>query len=116
VDRGTGVVTEIGPSTPYRSSGDCVVDKGQHVFMSSPDPDTHATTGDLFVLIDPLTAAPTLVGAIGFPHVFGLSASFGFLFAVTKEGHVLQIDPGTGAGTLLFTKTGTQFFGAANGD
>ena len=103
-----------GFSDGFVSSGDCVVTKEEDLLMSAKLPGG-AGGDDILVQIDSENGGTTDIGSIGFPKVFGLSASFGFLFGVTEGGEVLQIDRDTGAGTLLFD-TAERFNGAANGD
>ncbi len=101
------------------SSGDCVVTKQEDVLMSAKDPD-NAAADDRLVLVNSATGATNDVGSIGFKKVFGLSASFDFLFGVTADGDVIEIDRETGDGALLFRATDNgaaiRFAGAANGD
>jgi len=122
VDRYTGDLTLLGTLDPYVSSGDCVTLKDDSLLMTAPDPDTpydpndpQART-DLLVYVDSYTAETRPIGPIGFAKVYGLSASWEFLFGVTDFGEVIQIDPVTGAGTLLFEEPTLRFWGAANAD
>jgi hypothetical protein len=114
IDRSTGTLNVIGSLAPYVSSGDCVQTKDDSLYMTAPDPND--STRDLLVFVDSTSAVTHSIGAIGFGKVFGLSASFGFLFGVTDQGKVLAIDRQTGQGRLLFTAANLQFWGAANGD
>jgi hypothetical protein len=91
-----------------------VVTKEEDLLMSAKDPDNVAAS-DVLVEVDAATGATTTRGAMGFSKVFGLSASFGFLFGVTQAGEVIEVDPATGTSTLLFD-TDNFFNGAANGD
>jgi hypothetical protein len=112
-DRPENTLTQVGVfPAGISSSGDCVVTKEEDLLMSARD---DASPTDILVEITAATGATTTVGPIGFSGVFGLSASFDFLFGVTELGEVLLIDRDTGAGELLFD-TGFVFFGAANGD
>jgi hypothetical protein len=109
-----GTVTLVGTVAPYVPSGDCVVLKNDDLLMSArgltrDDP-------DVLVAVDAVTGAPTLIGEIGFAAVFGLSASFDWLFGTTRGGDVLLIDANTGAGTLLFNDPERELWGAANAD
>jgi hypothetical protein len=112
VNRETGQVSTVGALSPYRSSGDCVVLKDDSLLMSARGEDG----SDLLVYIDSQSAQTRVIGDIGFPGVYGLSASWNGLFGVTDAGKVLVIDPDTGAGRLLFEQADTRFWGAANGD
>ena len=107
-------LVEVGGfSAGFVSSGDCVVTKEEDLLMSAKL--STGTANDRLVQIDAATGATTDIGSIGFRRVFGLSASFGFLFGVTVEGQIIEIDRATGAGVLLFD-TNVGFNGAANGD
>jgi hypothetical protein len=109
-----GVVTLVGNVEPYQPSGDCVVLKNDDLLMSARglefgDP-------DVLVAVNATTGAPTLIGSIGYERVYGLSASFDWLFGTTLNGEVLLIDPSTGAGDVLFIDAEREFWGAANAD
>lgn len=122
VDPLTGNIDRIGNLAPYESSGDCVMLKDDSLLMTAPDPDTDFdpehpyARHDLLVYIDSNTAQTRLIGSTNFAKIYGLSASFDFLFGVTDNGKVLQIDSHTGAATELFSDPSIRFWGAANGD
>ena len=86
-----GNVTVLGILSPYRSSGDCVVLKDDSLLMTAP-----SDYGDILVYVDRRDATPRVLGTTGFEKVYGLSASFGYLFGATDEGRVLLIDANTG--------------------
>ena len=71
---------------------------------------------DLLVYVDSRSAQTRLIGTMGAPRVYALSASFGYLFGLTDEGRVLLVNDQTGATEELFRQAGVQFYGAANGD
>jgi hypothetical protein len=106
-----GDVSVLGNLEPFQSSGDCVVLKDDSLLMTAP-----GDGGDMLVYVDSRDASTRSIGAIGFTKVYGLSASFGYLFGVTDEGRVLLIDSNTGAGEELFRRDDLRFWGAANGD
>ena len=108
-----GEVSVLGNLAPYRSSGDCVVLKDESLLMTAPG---EPGEGDLLVYVNSQDATTNSLGSIGFEKVYGLSASFGFLFGATDEGRVLLIDQTTGTGEELFRRADLQFWGAANGD
>jgi hypothetical protein len=60
---------------------------------------------NVLVKIDPATAAATMIGPTGFPKLFGVAFQQGQVFGFTHDGtgHVVTIDPMTGAGTLYNT-------------
>ena len=42
-----------------------------------------------------------MLGATGFEKIYGLSASFGYLFGVTDEGRIWLIDANTGEASVF---------------
>jgi hypothetical protein len=106
----SGAVTLIGDvGGGFSSSGDCVVDKSDALFMSS-----FGRSGDDLVEIDGISGTATLVGNIGHGQVYGLTAAWGFLFGLTSSGNVLEINPSTGRGTIVQTFSGKVWYGAAS--
>ncbi|MFT4704241.1 MAG: hypothetical protein ACI81R_001937 [Bradymonadia bacterium] len=95
------------------SSGDCVIDKGDVLYMTSKDPEDRDRADDL-VIIDSRTGAATLIGQVGFGRVFGLTAAWGYLFGLTVEGELIEIDVNTGEGNLLMELGDIGWFGAAS--
>ena len=108
-----GRLDSLGDLTPYASSGDCVVLKDDSLLMTSRNPEGG---NDLLVYVDSRSAQTRLIGTMGAPRVYALSASFGYLFGLTDEGRVLLVNDQTGATEELFRQAGVQFYGAANGD
>ena len=106
-----GDVTVLGNLSPYRSSGDWVVLKDDSLLMTAP-----SDYGDILVYVDRRDATPRVLGTTGFDKVYGLSASFGYLFGATDEGRVLLIDAKTGEAEELFRRADLRFWGAANAD
>jgi hypothetical protein len=111
VDLSTGAATLVGSmGGGFVSSGDCVVNKDNTLFMSSKqDPDT-----DWLIRIDGQTGRGEAVGPIGHTHVFGLTAAWGYLFGLASNGDLLSIDDQTGAGTVIATFSDDRWFGAAS--
>lgn len=93
----------------YFSSGDCVVNKDNSLYMTS----SHTAT-DTLVRINAQTHTGTSVGDTGFVGVYGLTSAWGTMFGLTGEGELISIDPQTGAGTLLHIFADMQWFGAAS--
>ena len=108
-----GELSVLGSLAPYRSSGDCVVLKDDSLLMTAPD---ESGDGDLLVYINSQNATTRALGSLGFEKVYGLSASFGYLFGVSDEGRVLLVDPNSGNAEELFRRADLRFWGAANGD
>jgi hypothetical protein len=108
-----GTVTPIGSLAPYVSSGDCVVLKNDSLLMTARNVNGG---NDVLVYVDSRNAETRLVGTMGAHSIYGLSASFGYLFGLNDEGRVLLVDPETGETEELFRKQSVRFWGAANGD
>ena len=130
VERETGVVSVLGSLWPYISSGDCVALKDDSILMTAKEP-ANSDANDLLVKVDATTAQTTLIGDTGYPRIFGLSASFGYLFGVTEDAKILKLDEQTGSASIVLDcgeQAGSQcpepppgessirFWGAANGD
>ena len=130
VHRASGTVSLLGSLQPYVSSGDCVALKNDSVLMTARDP-ANAEANDFLVHVDSTTAQTTLLGDTGHSKIFGLSASFDYLFGVTEDAKILKINEETGESTLLLDcssdttsacpapppgEDSIRFWGAANGD
>ena len=112
VDMNTGQATLVGPmNADVYSSGDCVVNKGNTLFMTSKKRDEN----DRLVRIDRITGQATpLESDTGFDKIFALTAAWGILFGLTGDGEVIIIDEITGLGSLVHTFDGQTFFGSAS--
>lgn len=112
IDTTTGQMTDIGKLNPqgattlYESSGDIVAiaNDNNRAFLTvrvTPDVDTN---NDLLAEIDPTTGAlKRIVGDTGFKHIYGFGYWAGRGYGFDGEGHLIQIDMVTGAGTSLIT-------------
>jgi len=110
VDLATGGSSLIGSmGGAYNSSGDCVVDKDDSLFMTS----NHTPTDEL-VFIDGATGVARSVGNTGYPDIYGLTAAWGFLFGFDASGNVIQIDSSTGVGRVVANFPGRVWYGAAS--
>ncbi len=111
VDLATGAATLLGDmNEEYYSSGDCVVDKGDTLFMTSK----HDQTEDHLIRIDRMTGEGSEIGPIGTRKIFALTSAWGTLYGLTDQGEVLTINPSTGEGSLKHQFQGVRFFGAAS--
>lgn len=111
IDRDSGAATLLGElGGDFYSSGDCVVDKYDTLFMTSKNDPTE----DYLTRIDRATGVATSLGPMGFDRVFGLTAAWGKLYGLTREGELIQIDEQTGASSLLHVFPDVRFFGAAS--
>lgn len=93
----------------FSSSGDCVVDKSDRLFMTSTGPGT-----DRLVAVSRSTGEGRLIGNIGYSGIWGLTAAWGHLFGFSSSGQIIEIDPTTGAGRLVHTLPGRSWYGAAS--
>ena len=94
----------------FESSGDCVVNKDNTLLMSS----RHISGTDSLIRINGATGQGTQIGEMGVTAVYGLTAAWGFLFGLTSNGRLIEIDESTGAANVLHTFTGHTWYGAAS--
>lgn len=94
----------------FFSSGDCVIDKADVLFMTSK----HLEDQDVLIRIDSETGVGTEIGEIGIDRIYGLTAAWGFMFGVTSSGELVEIDSETGAGEVTHVFEGRRWFGAAS--
>lgn len=102
-------------SGQVNSSGDCVVNKGNSLFMTSKPDEQGSERNDELVSIERNTNTTSVVGLTNHRRIYGLTAAWGRLFGVTSNAELIEINQGTGESTLLkqFNNVGT-FFGAAS--
>lgn len=111
IDRETGEAMLVGPmGEPYYSSGDCVVNKRDTLFMTSK----HLEDEDTLMIVQANNAMPMEVGPMGFRQVFGLTSAWGTLFGLTRAGEVIEINSADGASRLIHTFEDISWFGAAS--
>jgi hypothetical protein len=65
-------------------------------------------------IVNTATGAISKIGATNFTGLYGMAFGGGKLLAFSGTGQVVQLDPSTGAGTLLKTYSGMSFDGAAS--
>ncbi|MEL6179143.1 MAG: MopE-related protein [Myxococcota bacterium] len=104
----------------FFSSGDCVVNKANTLFMTSKA----NSQPDSLVLVDRTTGMGQLIGQIrsgntSYSSIFGLTAGWGQLYGLNTRGELINIDPSDGTATLIHTFTdnqgqGLRWFGAAS--
>lgn len=110
VDLETAEATLVGAmGGGFSSSGDCVVDKSDRLFMTST-----GAGSDRLVAVSRSTGEGRLVGSIGYSGLWGLTAAWGHLFGFSSSGQIIEIDPATGAGRLAHTISGRSWYGAAS--
>jgi len=112
IDLTTGEAQSVGMvGEDIWSSGDCVVNKSNTLFMTSSDSDT---PGDDLVLVNANTGVGTLVGNLGVGQIYGLTAAWGYMFGFTADGRVVQINESDATATQLHHFTDRVFYGAAS--
>ncbi|QDG51500.1 hypothetical protein FIV42_12315 [Persicimonas caeni] len=109
-DLRTGRATLLGTTGSFYSSGDCVVNKRDTLFLTSKE----EGQSDKLVQVSRQSGQGTAVGEIGYDSVFALTAAWGTLYGLTNDGELIEIDQHTGAGTLVHTFSGIGFWGAAS--
>lgn len=106
VDTTTGATTVVG-DMGVSSSGDLAFDPSSgKLFLSA------RSFQDVLYLIEPSTAASTMVGDIGFVNVYGMDFYGNTLFGLTIGGYLISINTTSGAGTLV-ANTGVAALGAS---
>ncbi len=114
VDLESGERNRVGEIGDFFSSGDCVINKDNSLFMSSKAFDQP----DTLVVIDDQGNGSVFGGLghgnIGFGRVYGLTAGWGLMFGMTSQGELLQLDVSTGSATLLHTFEDMRWYGAAS--
>jgi hypothetical protein len=113
VDLNSGRANKLGNLTGnVNSSGDCVVNKGDVLFMTSKQDDPNLP--DDLIKIDRTNNTTEKIGTTSHSRIFGLTAAWGKLFGLTANGELIEIDQRTGASTLIEKFDGRVFYGAAS--
>lgn len=109
VNVSTAAVSRLGSTSPYTSSGDCVIGKKGTLMMT-------ATGGgnDVLVEVDSRNGSTRKIGSTDHDEIWGLTAAWGRLYGVTNGGHLIEIDDKTGASTTIQRFSGVSFYGAAS--
>ena len=109
VDLVQGTSTSLGSMAPAESSGDCVVNKGNVLYVTS-----RHTTPDSFARLDGATGDATIIGRTQHSDIWGLTAAYNRVFGLTAGGDVVEINVGTGATTVVASYPNISFYGAAS--
>ncbi len=109
-DLHSGAAQTVGPTGSFYSSGDCVVNKRDTLFMTSKEDGQP----DELVRISRQTGAGQAVGATGFSNIFALTAAWGKLYGLTSDGELIFINQQTGEASLIHEFSGMTFWGAAS--
>jgi hypothetical protein len=97
------------------SSGDCVVNKGNNLYVTVKAGGQHDRLIQAFYNQGGNPAVTVReVGSIGFANVYGLTAAWGQLYGLTSNGELITIDERTGAGSLVHRFNGIVWYGAAS--
>lgn len=111
IDLNTAMTQRVGAmGGSYKSSGDCVVNKGDVLFMTS----SQSNGPDLFVQLDGQNANAFTVGSTGFDQIYALTSAWGTIFGLTGTGQLVKINANTGQGELVHTFNGKVWYGAAS--
>jgi hypothetical protein len=106
----TGQATFLGTTGSFYSSGDCVVNKQDTLFMTSKEDGQP----DQLVQVSRQTGQGNAIGATGFEKIFALTAAWGTLYGLTSGGELIEINQTTGSASLVHTFEGLSFWGAAS--
>jgi hypothetical protein len=106
----SGRATLLGRTGNFYSSGDCVVNKRDTLFMTSKE----EGQSDKLVQVSRETGQGTALGEVGFEKVFALTAAWGKLYGLTSNGELIEINQQDGNATLVHTFNGISFWGAAS--
>jgi hypothetical protein len=111
IDPVAGTVTNIGNySNGLTSSGDLVAVGDGTMFGVSPTGSGASTSNNLLITVDTSSGVAAPVGSTGFANVFGMAYYGSRVIAFTGSGQILELNPSSGAGTLLATH-GHAYFG-----
>jgi len=109
INPASGAVTTTGNyGGGYSSSGDLVSIASGKMFGTAR---ASGSPSDMLVTINTTTGVATVVGATGTNGVWGLAYAGTRVIGFSTTGEVLNIDPATGASTVL-ASTGIPFWGA----
>jgi outer membrane protein assembly factor BamB len=110
----TGLVNEVGTfGGGYATAGDLVaVADGTMFAISDEGPVGNEADNNVLLTVNTSTGVASPVGQIGFGGVFGCAVANNKVYAFTREGHVIEIDPTTGQGNSRRQHVGTAFWGA----
>lgn len=114
IDPATGDISEIGSfGNGYALAGDLVaVANGTMYGIADEGPDGTEATSNVLLTVDTNTGAATAIGPIGYAGVFGVAVANDHVYAFTRDGEIVEIDPVSGAGTLVRSYPEISFWGA----
>lgn len=111
LDTGNATAATNSMGSGIRSSGDCVIDKGDTVFMSS----SGSGGNDDIVEVSP-DGSGRILGTTNHHSIYGMTAAWGRLYGFTGDGRLIEIDQRTWESVELtrFTNPNLVFNGAAS--
>ncbi len=114
IDPVTGGVTELGSfGNGYALAGDLVaVANGTMYGIADEGPAGTEATDNVLLRVNTDTGAATAIGPIGYQGVYGIAVANEQVYAFTDDGQIIEIDPGTGVGTLVASYPDKSFWGA----
>jgi hypothetical protein len=114
IDPVAGTVTNIGKyGNSLTSAGDLVAVGDGTMFGLSATAVGGAdiSSNNLLITVNTSTGVATPVGQTGFGNVFGIAYYRSRVIAFTGAGQIIEINPTTGAGTLLATHSSHPYYG-----
>lgn len=110
----TGAVNEIGTfGGGYATAGDLVaVANGTMYAISDQGPVGNEADNNWLLTVNTTNGSASPVGQIGYGGVFGVAVANNKVYAFTRDGEIIEINPTTGAGSLERTHSGISFWGA----
>ena len=114
VDPLLGTVTEIGVfGGGFATAGDLVaVADGTMYAISDEGPYGDEQDNNLLLTVNTSTGAAVEVGRIGFGGVFGCAVANSKVYAFTRDGDIIEINPVTGIGAIVRQYPAIAFWGA----
>jgi streptogramin lyase len=110
----SGAIVEVGAyGDGYGTAGDLVAVADGTMYTIADDGPDGESSDNVLLEIDPTTGAIVeRIGSIGFAGVWGTAYAGGKVYAFTRTGDIIQIDPASGVGTLVRHHEGLSFYGA----
>lgn len=114
IDPVSGDISEIGSfGNGYALAGDLVaVANGTMYGIADEGPDGTEATSNVLLTVDTSNGQATAIGPIGYAGVFGVAVANDQVYAFTRNGEIVEIDPVSGVGTLVRSYPEISFWGA----
>jgi len=114
INPSTGSISTIGNfGSGLKMAGDMVAVKNGTTYgtSSAAAGGADATSNNVLMQVDVATGHATAIGPTGHANVWGVAYANGHVIGFDTAGEILQIDPATGASTVLAQKS-IEFWGA----